>query len=101
MKESRKDKQEYMEERLLSFIPEGKFNAVSCSYLSSMMGCAKRKVIRLVQEMREKGIPICSTTCDGYWMPKDDGDIIRTIKALEVRRNTLNETIDTLTRILL
>ena len=101
MKESRKDKQEYMEERLLSFIPEGKFNAVSCSYLSSMMGCTKRKVVRLVQEIREKGIPVCSTTYDGYWMPENDEDIIRTIKALKVRRNTVDETIDALTRSLL
>ena len=51
---------------------------------------------KLINKLRRKAVPICSSR-DGYFYAKNAGDIVRTIRKLEIMIQGLQAAIDGLT----
>lgn len=86
-----------LKDRVICFIPEGIENAISQTYLSSLVGCNKREIRMIVNELREE-YAVCSGN-DGYWIG-NNRDVNNTINILNSHIKTMQETVKNLERIL-
>ena len=63
---------------LINMLGCGAENAMSREYLASMLQTSDRHIRRMVQEAREKGVPIISSShVTGYFLPKSEAELVR------------------------
>lgn len=60
---------------IADYIPYGRGNAVTSSYLGSITGLSKREIERAVQDARLNGVPIISDNLTGYFIATCQQDI--------------------------
>ncbi len=64
------------QERLLNLLQFGKENAVTRDYLSFMLDRNDREIRRMIEELRQEGYIICSSTQHkGYWKPTKRSEV--------------------------
>lgn len=74
---------------IVNYIPKGKENAVSKYTLSATLGISEREVRRQVEEARNKGLSIISSSRGkGYYMASDRHDV--EILTRELRSRAIN-----------
>lgn len=78
---------------IADYIPYGRVNAVTRSFLVAKTGLTDRKVRELITEYRAKWTPeepmICSDSeCKGYWLSNDRNEIERCRDFLNSYRNS-------------
>ena len=74
---------------ILQYIPHGKENAISRNELSSLLKMPDRQVRKLIEQKRQKGIPILSSSrSGGYWLSEDVSEIRAFLKEAENRIKT-------------
>ena len=61
---------------IIDFIPQGKENAVTRSYLATVLGLPDRTVRRLIEDARNEGAFICNDG-EGYFIATEIGEIER------------------------
>lgn len=87
---------DYLKSIVLARILPGRERAIKCGDLAFSCGIKPREVRQVVQNLRDDGYPICSTTSAGYWLATSPVELDRTIKALRCQADTLEGTIDAL-----
>lgn len=60
---------------IADYIPYGRGNAVTNSYLGSLLGLSRREIEKAVQDARKQGEPIISDNVNGYYMATCQHDI--------------------------
>lgn len=73
------------EKELLEYLKtfcSGRCNAARSAKLEQVLHLSGTELRKLVNRMRRKGIPICSSR-DGYYYPRNAGDVCTTIQQLE------------------
>lgn len=73
---------------IADYIPKGKENAVTRTYLSSLTGLSKREIERAVQDARFNSVPIISDNLTGYYIATCQQDIDMFYESM--RRRGLN-----------
>ena len=61
-------------EWLVSIIPTGQAEAVSMSYLATILGLSNRALRKEIESARKAGVLICSSD-RGYFMPETEAEI--------------------------
>ena len=76
-------------ERLLSYIPDGRENAISQEQLSAILDCKKTYLRALIQNARIDGIPICSVPGDcGYFLSNDPNEVLACYRMFKHRNKS-------------
>ena len=75
---------------ILQYIPHGRENAISRNELSRLLKLPDRQVRKLIEQKRQRGIPILSTSRGrgGYWLSEDISEIQAFLKESENRIKT-------------
>lgn len=74
---------------ILQYIPHGKENAISRNELSRLLKLPDRQVRKLIEQKRQRGIPILSSSREkGYWLSEDISEIQAFLKESENRIKT-------------
>lgn len=84
---------------ILQYIPHGKENAISRNELSRLLKLPDRKIRKLIEQKRIKGIPILSSSsARGYWISDDISEIQAFLQEFDHRINTQNKNMAKLRR---
>ena len=74
---------------ILQYIPHGKENAISRGELSRLLKKSDRQARKLIEQERQRGIPILSSSKgEGYWLSEDISEIRAFLKESENRIKT-------------
>lgn len=57
-------------------LPKGKSRAIHQSELAERLGITPAALKNIIRKLRKMGVPICSGS-DGYWIAKDDDEIMQ------------------------
>lgn len=90
-----KDRFDFAKEQLLDYIPEGRIHPITQKDLYYFTGYYPRYIRKIIQSLRDDGVPICSTDA-GYFRAEVSWELKETIKRLKNHRNTLSDTIEAL-----
>lgn len=99
MTEKQKRNIEYEKALIIQHLSNHKDQSVNLKDLSFRTGIHTRRIKKLIQQLRDAGYAICSTTYEGYWITKNPEDIERALKLLHSYRNSLDETITSMNKI--
>ena len=86
-----------LKERVLSYIPKGKNNAIPQRELCFQTNLKPRELKVVITSLR-KHHPICSkeTSGGGYWIAENQNDVFEFIEMLKARRAGYNKTISSM-----
>lgn len=74
---------------IASLIPKGKENAIMLQDLARLIGLSDRETKRKIQELRDQGAVILSSSSGGYFLPTSDEtgleDVTRYIDMMETQ----------------
>lgn len=90
-----KDRFDFARETLLDYLPEGQLHPITQKELYYCTGYEPRYIRKIVQSLRDDGVPVCSTDT-GYFRAEVSWEMKETIKRLKNHRDTLNDTIEAL-----
>ena len=90
-----KDRFDFAKEKLLDYISEGQMHPITQKDLYYCTGYDPRYIRKIVQSLRDDGVPICSTD-SGYFRADVSWELKETIKRLKNHRDTLSDTIEAL-----
>lgn len=86
-------------EKLISYIPYGKKNAISQTRLSDLMGCEKTELRAYIQNARIDGIPICSIPgVTGYYFSDEEPEVLECYRVFKHRHLSTGEVLKTIGR---
>lgn len=77
-------------------LPTGKANAVSSTYLCSLLGVDKRALTAAIERERRAGIPICATcsqSAPGYYLAENSEEMEEYCRSLQHRIDEISGTL--------
>lgn len=74
---------------IADYLSTGRANAKKKRELMSLTGLTEKQVRDKIQQERKSGVPILSTTLDGYFLPENEHDTKIFIRSMRHRANEI------------